>query len=131
MSFYHPDVHSAGAENFIKQHVGQLYISDWAKVEITSALGIQVRRGAISEALAQQILKTFKTHCASGFYTQLSLDQSHFFEAEHCLQTLKRKLRSADALHLAAAKLAKLHMVTLDQDLAAAAQDEGLALGQV
>ena len=98
---------------------------------MTSALGIQVRRGAISEALAQQILKTFKAHCASGFYMQLNLDQSHFFEAERYLQTLKRKLRSADALHLAVAKLAKLQIVTLDQDLAAAAQDEGLGLGQL
>lgn len=122
MSFYTPDVHTAKAVAFIEQNLGHLVISDLVKVEMTSALGIQVRRKDLSEALAKQLLTSFKQHCASGFYKQLSIKPLIFSEAEQYLEGFKQKLRSADALHLAVAKVEGLSLITLDNDLAFAAK---------
>ncbi len=52
---------------------------------------------------------------------------THFSEAERLLRPLNRKLRSADALHLAVAKLENLALVTADGALANLAREEGVA----
>jgi predicted nucleic acid-binding protein len=127
MSFYNPDVHTPLAAQFIEEHIGQLVISDWGRVEMTSALGIQVRRNDISRSLADALLTTFLHHCAGQFYRWVAVTTAHFSEAERLLRPLNRKLRSADALHLALAKLENLTLVTADSDLADVASAEGVA----
>ncbi|UCH25504.1 MAG: type II toxin-antitoxin system VapC family toxin [Trueperaceae bacterium] len=127
MSFYNPDVHTPKAVHFIEKHTGQLVISDWVRVEMTSALGIQLRRNDISRALANELLTNFSHHCSGRFYQQIAVTTIHFSEAERLLRPLNRNLRSADALHLAVAKLENLALVTADGALANIAREEGVA----
>ena len=100
-------------------------------MELHSALGIQVRRQDISKTLAAELLRLFNRHCTEGFYQQTSIESAHFTEAERLLTPLTRKLRSADALHLAVAKLERFTLVTLDDDLADAAREEALTVVRV
>ena len=117
MSSYNRDVHTPKVLSFLGEHLGNLAVSNWTRVGMASALGIQVRRGDTSSALAQHILTTSQQHLRAKEYTQLFTTAAHFDEAERLLKTFDRKLRSGDALHLAIAKLEHLDLITLDREI--------------
>lgn len=126
MSFYNPDAHTPRVVPFITSATDPRIVSAWARVEFSSALGIQVRRGDLTSPLAVEILEAFGAHCVGGFYRPVGVEGAHFAEAERLLSQLTRPLRSADALHLAAAKQGGWTLVTVDATLANVAEDEGV-----
>ena len=105
-----------------------LFISELALTELTSALARRVREGQVAAATGRRIYHQLLRDVRAGEYRLLDLTSATHREAERLLLTLGRQapLRAADGLHLAAAALSDARaLVTYDRQLRAAA----LALG--
>jgi len=103
-----------------RQDAGTLAISDWVATEVSSALSIKIRTGAISESQRADALAGFR-RLAGRSLTVLSVERSHFSLAARLADQHALTLRAADALHLAVALDHGLTLCTLDQNLAEAA----------
>ena len=105
-----------------------LFVSELALTELTSALARRMREGQLSAANGRRIYHQLLRDVRGGEYRLLDLTSATHREAERLLLTLGRQapLRAADSLHLAAAALSDARvLVTYDRQLHAAA----LALG--
>lgn len=77
-----------------------LMASDWTFVELTSALGLKVRRGEISTAQADATHNLFETTMLPALVV-LPVDTAVFARAQLLMRRYELGLRAPDALHLA------------------------------
>lgn len=101
-----------------------LLISDWVATEISSALSLKLRTGALQPAHRAAALAAFHRMVADSL-TVVTPTGLHFRNAALFVDREELGLRAADALHLAVAADLGATLVTLDQRLLRA----GLALG--
>lgn len=97
--------------------VTKLISSTWMFTEFASALGIKERTGQITSKESKNAWKLFEEICTNDIEL-LPIENKVFYSAGILVLDFKSKLRSGDALHLAAAKSFKAKsIVTLDKVL--------------
>lgn len=106
------------------QPAGGLLISDWATTEVSSALSIKLRTGALDLAGRAAALAAFSRLVAESL-TVLPLGHGHFQAAARFAERHDLALRAGDALHLAICADLGLTLATLDSRL----HDASLAVG--
>jgi predicted nucleic acid-binding protein len=99
-------------------------ISDWVVTEVSSALALKLRTGALQLPHRAAALAAFTGLVATSLAV-LPVLATHFRTAAHFVDRHDLGLRAGDALHLAVAADHGATLVTLDARLQAAA----LALG--
>lgn len=95
----------------------QLISSTWMFTEFASALSIKERTGQITPKESKNAWKIFEAICNNDIEL-MSIDNKVFYSAGLLVLDSSSKLRSGDALHLAAAKFFKAKaIITLDKVL--------------
>ncbi|WP_353202904.1 type II toxin-antitoxin system VapC family toxin [Polynucleobacter sp.] len=95
----------------------QLISSTWMFTEFASALSIKERTGQITPKESKSAWKIFEAICNNDIEL-LPIDNKVFYSAGLLVLDSSSKLRSGDALHLAAAKFFKAKaIITLDKVL--------------
>lgn len=122
--YYCPEALSPKAQDIILSDDDPA-VTGLSGVEIASALSRKIREKQLSVNEARRILNLFDVHLRDGFYRILSLDHTHFALAAEFIRKFSTPLRTLDALHLAAASMASMKLVSADEKLAGA----GKALG--
>ncbi len=105
---------------------GSLHASAWVGTEISSALAIKVRTGALTITQRQEIWTTY-TIFASNSIAMVSIDDAQFDAAARYIDHVETGLRAGDALHLAVAQAHGLTLATLDKQMADAGPKLGVA----
>jgi predicted nucleic acid-binding protein len=95
----------------------KLISSTWTFAEFASALSIKERTGQITPKESKNAWKLFEAICANDIEL-LPMENKVFYSAGLLVLDSSSKLRSGDALHLAAAKSFKAKaLITLDKIL--------------
>jgi predicted nucleic acid-binding protein len=95
----------------------QLISSTWMFTEFASALSIKERTGQITPKESKNAWKIFEAICNNDIES-MPIDNKVFYSAGLLVLDSSSKLRSGDALHLAAAKFFKAKaIITLDKVL--------------
>ena len=125
VAYYLPEALSAQAEEALRdlEGTGDLpVLSELTDVELTSAIARKVRMGELAKEDATRVRALFATHRQGGYYERISLNRHHYRLARDWIGFLDVPLRTLDALHLAAAGLEGMGILTADQGLAQAAE---------
>ena len=109
------------------QSFENLYISEWVLTEVSSALSIKVRMGALSVEDRATALAFFRQMVDDSF-NLLPLTSSHFHAAALLADQHQLGLRAGDALHLALASDVGATLFTLDKRLAEAGKQIGASV---
>jgi len=112
-----------------EQEAGALYISGWTLTEISSALSIKVRTGALSLDQRADVLAHFTRLAQQSLILTPIVEAQYEVAARFCDQA-QLNLRAGDALHLAVAAARGLTLSTLDERLAQAGPQLGVAIVQ-
>lgn len=97
-------------------------ISEWTRVEFTSAVGIKFRNRELSEPLARRALSDYYEAFEPGV-TVITPSRDDYVRAAYYLQDLGSGLRGGDALHIAVAVNSKAtRLLTLDRTFIKAAR---------
>ena len=121
VSLYVEDTFTVKAEAFYVQHAPVATVSAWVDLELKSALSLLVRTERLTLVGGQLALQTYAEDRARGVYQSVRLSSEHFAAGTGAL-TFENALRAGDALHLGAAKIADLPLVTSDKTLHKVAQ---------
>ena len=120
------EVHTDLAQRWLgKQGAGQLLISDWVVTEVSSALSLKIRTGAIDLTERTAALVAFQA-MVDGSFTVLPLTRDHFHAAAGYADRHELNLRAGDALHLALVVAHRATLLTLDRRLLAACKALGV-----
>ncbi|HET9489062.1 MAG TPA: type II toxin-antitoxin system VapC family toxin [Methylomirabilota bacterium] len=120
-----------GSDEFNRVVEGRVdvFVSDLAVTEATSALSRRLRQGELTGDVARRVQHAIVGRLDEGGYRRVELTREVHRRAEHFLLSLtETPLRTADALHLALATSAPAaSLASFDVRLAAAARAVGLA----
>jgi predicted nucleic acid-binding protein len=108
-----------------EQPEGALHVSEWCDTEVSSALALKLRTGALSVEKRAEALAVWRGW-RDRVLTLSPIAAGHFTAAAAFLDQHKLGLRAGDALHLAVAASAGLRIVTLDRTMASAALELGI-----
>ncbi len=111
---------------FDRQEPGNLIVSDLVTTEVSAALSIKLRTGAIDETERAEALAVYR-HLIDRSLRVLPVERAQFAAAARLADQYLLGLRAADALHLAIPSDHGATLSTLDQRLATAAGALGLA----
>lgn len=109
------------------QDAGTLFVSDWTRTEVSSALSIKVRTGQLSVDDRAVALSSWRRFLGASLST-LGCTVEHFRQATLIADRHDLGVRAPDALHIAIAAAAGFRLVTLDRTMAAAAPLLGVPL---
>jgi predicted nucleic acid-binding protein len=104
-----------------------LHVSEWVITEVSSALSMKVRTGALSLDHRAAALAFFRQMAAETL-TVLPLTSAHFHAAALLTDQHQLGLRAGDALHLALATDVGATLFTLDKRLAEAGKQIGASV---
>ncbi|TXG83991.1 MAG: PIN domain-containing protein [Sphingomonadales bacterium] len=104
---------------------GELVISPWVVTEVSSALSVKVRTGALSIENRAEIMATW-AELQSEIFVSVPVAGNHFDVAARFADQHDLGLRAGDALHLAIASSAGHRLATLDKIMAEAAPKLGV-----
>lgn len=107
------------------QPEGELVISPWIVTEVSSALSVKVRTGALTIENRAEIMATW-AELQSEIFVSLPVAGNHFDVAARFADQHDLGLRAGDALHLAIASSAGHRLATLDKIMAEAAPKLGV-----
>ena len=97
-------------------------ISEWTRVEFTSAVGIKFRNRELGEPLARRVLSDYYEAFEPGIEV-ITPSRDDYILAAYYLQDIKSGLRGGDALHIAVAVNSKAtRLLTLDRAFIKAAR---------
>ncbi len=116
LSLYVEDAFTSKAEAFYNQHAPEATVSAWVDLEVKSALSFLVRTKRLTLEGAQTALEAYHEDRLRGVYKSVMLASDHFAAGAEVLN-LEGVLRAGDAVHLGAAKVAELPLVTSDKTL--------------
>lgn len=126
LSLYVEDVFTPKAEAFYDQHAPDATVSAWVDLEVKSALSFLVRTKRLTLDGSQTALAAYHEDRLRSVYKSVVLTLDHFAAGTEALN-LGGALRAGDALHLSAAKVAELSLVTSDRTLYSVAQANRVA----
>jgi predicted nucleic acid-binding protein len=112
------------ARTWLGDNPGKFHISDWVITEVSSALSMKMRTGALTAAHRAEIQAFFRRMIIENF-TLLPVTSAHFHRAALFADQHDLGLRAGDALHLAIASDAGARLCTLDRRLAEAGRQMG------
>lgn len=101
-------------------------ISPLTELEFHSALAIKIRTGEMDVEIANRLLDRLRTHLRDRRYQIVPIEARAYALACDWIGRFTTSLRTADALHLAAAFLSGLKLLTADKDLARSAKHFGV-----
>jgi predicted nucleic acid-binding protein len=104
-----------------------LLISPWTITEFSSALALKERVKSISQQERRAALTMFEKF-RSLRLELVPMEAADFDAAARLCDASAAPLRAGDALHLAVCRRVKGSLATMDQGLAAAGQEAGLAV---
>lgn len=106
---------------------GEAVVSDWVTAEVSSALSMKLRTGALTPGRRATALAAYQGLLAASL-TVLRVSSEHFQAAARYADHHDLGLRAADALHLALCADHGATMLTLDRRLHAACLALGVAV---
>jgi|APMI01.1.fsa_nt_gi predicted nucleic acid-binding protein len=118
------DAHTERMTDWIAEEPGDILVSDFAALELSSVVSRQVRMGALSDEDGRKAIDLYEewSHAST---TQTSIGSADMALAENMVRDFATKLAAADSLHLAASINLGATLVTFDQRLAQAAKGRG------
>ncbi len=125
VAYYLPEPISRQAQAYILSATG-VTVSELAQVEFFSALALRQRTGDLSLTDAQRVAALFAGHLNEALYRVLHLKSAVYRLARDYIARFDLPLKAPDALHLAAAVVEQLPLVTADRQLARNATVLGL-----
>ncbi len=114
-------------KGFLDRHDGELWMTEFAAAEVSSAVARLFRMGALTLEAALDALTDFDVF-RSGVIEFADLTAADVRTAHAYVRRFELKLRTPDALHVAVAERLGLTLVTLDRRLADAAATLGIAV---
>ncbi|HEX8555089.1 MAG TPA: type II toxin-antitoxin system VapC family toxin [Sphingomonas sp.] len=127
VSFLTTEVHTDVARLWLLQRqFASLCISDWVITEVASALAQKRRQGAIVGDQRYDTLEAWSALKAK--MSVLPVSHGRFSEAAGLVDSPRRGLRAADALHLAIILDQGCALATFDRDMADAARALGVVV---
>ena len=119
-AYYCPEPLSLAAESALRD-VEVPVISNLTLVEFSSLVSRKRQLKELNAGGASQILGTFSEHVSVGSYQRIAIGAEHFIRAQQLMEAASA-LRTLDALHLTAALIAEIPILTADGQLAGAAK---------
>jgi predicted nucleic acid-binding protein len=120
-AYYCPEDLSSAAEAALRS-VATPVISVLTEIEFGSLISRKKRLGELADRQSRDILALFENHVSEGFYRRIAFGNDKFIKARQLITSMTSSLRTLDALHLAAAMIESLPLMTSDRILAAAAR---------
>lgn len=125
VAYYCPEPLSLRVQKALDK-IDQPIISPLVEVELFSAMAAKVRAKELNATTARRILALFQKHLAEGFYGIVPVEAAEYCLARDWLGELTTPLRALDALHLAAASINDLSILTADRAMAKSARHFGV-----
>ena len=126
VSLVTPEPHTQAAQAWLAaQEPQDLAVSDWVLTEVSSALSIKQRTGALDERGRVQAQRTFDVLVRDSFHV-LDVSRASFRDAALMAGRPELTLRSGDALHLAVARQHGARLCTRDDRQAEAGRQLGI-----
>ncbi len=101
LPYYREELMSQQVESLLTSLQPPVLISNFTKVEFSSAVARWVRMGELSDIQANLLENTFNKDVNSGLFVCHQVIPAHFNQAEKWLSSRKTALRTLDALHIA------------------------------
>jgi uncharacterized protein len=117
VAYYCPEPLSRQVQQVLAD-VEQPVISPLVELELYSAVAAKVRTRHLDLPTARRILALFQKHLADGCYGMVTVEMAEYRLARDWIGGLSSSVRVADALHLAAAAINNLTLLTADKTLA-------------
>ena len=126
LAYYRAEAASAVVESLLLQQSQPVLISEPTRVEFASALARWVRMAEVTETQANQVESAFYEDVSAERFQVMSVTRAHYERAMHWQLMRRTGLRTLDALHLACVEAREAQLLTLDDDLRAAADFLGV-----
>lgn len=117
VAYYIPEALSQLAQQRM-QSATVIVVSELAQIEFVAALSLRQRVGDLSIADVQQVTALLTQQIDTQLYRSLHLNQAVYRQARDYITRFDLPLKAPGALHLAAAALEHLPLVTADRQLA-------------
>jgi hypothetical protein len=121
VAYYYPEALSLQAQDVLRQQAIPA-LSFLTEVEFASAVAKKVRQDELSRVDGNRILAKFTSHVDAGLYRMITVKKHHWQLAKGWISLMTTPLRTLDALHLAIASSEDLQLITMDRQLAKAAE---------
>jgi uncharacterized protein len=118
------------AEWLASTDLDNLCSSRWLSAEVTSAVGVKVRTGTLSQTAAISVLTNYQSQFASVF-EKLDVTRQAFETATTYLRQPDLSLKAGDALHVAVAAIGGHSLATFDIKMLKAAEKTGVAIEMI
>jgi len=120
------EAHSDRVWQWLTAHTdAALFVSGWVDTEVSSALSIKARTGALTLDQRVSAMESWRRFRASSL-RELAVTPDHFESAARFCDRPDLGLRASDALHLAIAASANVQLLTLDERMAEIAPRLGI-----
>ena len=119
-AYYCPEPLSEASEAALRG-VAVPVISNLTLVEFSSLIARKRQFKELDARRVSRVSSLFRSNVDEGFYRRIILGAEHFIRAEQLIEAVAT-LRTLDALHLAAAMMEDIPIVTADGQLAGAAK---------